>query len=154
MGFSRQEYWSGLPFPSPGYLFNPGIEPRSPALQADSLPSKPQGSPFHDHESFPVPQNLSPRKHHKPFPCVADKLEVSMGLLKGHGKEVKGSKRAPPRPGIDFPSLPLPPLREATTGDAQLAQGKEPPQKKVGRRDLSQEAQDVRDVTDKPLTEK
>ena len=68
---------------------------------------------------------MSPWEHHKPFPCVADKLEVSMGLLKGHGKEVKGSKRAPPRPGIDYPSLPLSPLREATTGDAQLAQGKE-----------------------------
>ena len=37
MGFSRQEYWSELPFPSPGNLPNPGIEPRSPALQADSL---------------------------------------------------------------------------------------------------------------------
>ena len=38
MEFSRQEYWSGLPFPSLGALPNPGIEPRSPALQADSLP--------------------------------------------------------------------------------------------------------------------
>ena len=38
MGFSRQEYWTGLPFPSPGDLPDPGIEPRSPALQADSLP--------------------------------------------------------------------------------------------------------------------
>ena len=38
LGFSRQEYWSGLPFPSPGDLLNPGIEPGSPALQADSLP--------------------------------------------------------------------------------------------------------------------
>ena len=37
MGFSRQEYWSGLPFPSPGDLPDPGIKPRSPALQADSL---------------------------------------------------------------------------------------------------------------------
>ena len=37
IGFSRQEYWSGLPFPSPGGSSNPGIEPRSPALQADSL---------------------------------------------------------------------------------------------------------------------
>ena len=37
MGFSRQEYWSGLPFPSPGDLPYPGIEPRSPALQSDSL---------------------------------------------------------------------------------------------------------------------
>ena len=40
MGFSRQEYWSGLPFPSPGDLSNPGIEPRSPALQADALTSE------------------------------------------------------------------------------------------------------------------
>ena len=45
MGFSRQEHWSGLPFPSPGDLPNPGIEPRSPALQADSLPSEPTGKP-------------------------------------------------------------------------------------------------------------
>ena len=41
MGFSRQEYWSGLPFPSPGDLPNPGIEPRSPALEADALTSEP-----------------------------------------------------------------------------------------------------------------
>ena len=40
MGFSRQECWSGLPFPSPGDLPNPGIEPRSPALQADGLPKE------------------------------------------------------------------------------------------------------------------
>ena len=41
MEFSRQEYWSGLPFPFPGDGPDPGIEPRSPALQADSLPYKP-----------------------------------------------------------------------------------------------------------------
>ena len=45
MGFSRQEYWSGLPFPSPGDLPYPGIKPRSPALQADILPSEPPGKP-------------------------------------------------------------------------------------------------------------
>ena len=43
MEFSRQEYWSGQPFPSPGDLPDPGIEPRSPALQADSLSSEPVG---------------------------------------------------------------------------------------------------------------
>ena len=47
MGFSRQEYWSGLPFPSPGDLSNPGIEPRSPALQTDALPSEPLGKPIY-----------------------------------------------------------------------------------------------------------
>ena len=40
MGFSRPEYWSGLPFPSPGDLPNPEIEPGSPALQVDALPSE------------------------------------------------------------------------------------------------------------------
>ena len=43
MRFSRQECWSGLPFPSPGDLSDPGIEPRSPALQADALTSQPSG---------------------------------------------------------------------------------------------------------------
>ena len=46
MGFSRQEYCSGLPFPSPGDLPDPGIEPRSPALQADALTSEPAGKPI------------------------------------------------------------------------------------------------------------
>ena len=45
MGFSRQEYWSRLPFPSAGDLRNPGIEPGSPILQADALPSEPPGKP-------------------------------------------------------------------------------------------------------------
>ena len=45
MEFSRPEYWSGEPFPSPGNLRNPGIEPRSPALQEDSLLSEPPGKP-------------------------------------------------------------------------------------------------------------
>ena len=45
MEFSRQEYWSGLQFPSPGDLPDPGIEPRSPAWQADALPSELPGKP-------------------------------------------------------------------------------------------------------------
>ena len=45
MGFSRQEYWSRLPFPSPGELPDPGIEPRSPSLEADALTSEPPGKP-------------------------------------------------------------------------------------------------------------
>ena len=47
MEFSRQEYQSRLPFPSPGDLPNPGTEAGSPALQADSLPSEPPGKPSH-----------------------------------------------------------------------------------------------------------
>ena len=45
MEFSRQEYWSGLPFPSPGDLPDPEMEPRSPAPQADALPTEPPGRP-------------------------------------------------------------------------------------------------------------
>ena len=52
MGFSRQEYWSGMPFPSPGHLPNPGIEPGSPALQTVSLLSEP-------HNLNPNPNKIS-----------------------------------------------------------------------------------------------
>ena len=60
MEFSRPEYWSGQPFPSPGNLPNPAIEPRSPALQADSLPAEPQGKPKNTGvgEPFPSPVDL------------------------------------------------------------------------------------------------
>ena len=52
MGFSRQGYWSGLPFPSPRDLPNPGIDPGSPALQADSLPSELKGKSDYDEVIF------------------------------------------------------------------------------------------------------
>ena len=52
MEFSRQEYWSGFPFPSAGDLPDPGIEPRSSALQAVSLSSEPPGKPFKDCKSM------------------------------------------------------------------------------------------------------
>ena len=60
MEFSRQVYWNGLPFPSPGDLPNPGIEPESPAQQADSLPSDPQGKPTSDKgtDKFRVPTHF------------------------------------------------------------------------------------------------
>ena len=63
MEFSRQEYWGGWPFPSPGDLLNPGTEPRSPALQADSLPSE---------LGKPISLNLTytPKFLPLPFPCV------------------------------------------------------------------------------------
>ena len=50
IGFSRQEYWCGLPFPSPGDRPNPGIEPGSPALQVDSFLTELQGKPCHTEE--------------------------------------------------------------------------------------------------------
>jgi len=64
MGFFRQEYCSGLPFPSPGDLPKPGIEPRSPALQADSLPSEPSG------KGGPGSQSGQGARSHMPLPRV------------------------------------------------------------------------------------
>ena len=67
MGFSRQECWSRLPFPSPGDLPDPGIEPRSPALQADTLPSEPPGKPPCRNLSFltstELQDNISEHSH-------------------------------------------------------------------------------------------
>ena len=64
METSRPEYWSGQPFPYPADLPNPGIEPRSPALQADSLPAKPQGKPLYKNGNaeteFLLPHTVSP----------------------------------------------------------------------------------------------
>ena len=57
MEFSKQEYWSGLPFPSPGDLPDPVIEPGSPALQADALPSEPPGKPNICKYNFQYNQN-------------------------------------------------------------------------------------------------
>ena len=76
MGFSRQEYWSGLPFPSPGDLPDPGIEPGSPALEADALtsdpPGKPQTSPqlSHHRDSLCAQYHRGGEKH-GPYFCPA-----------------------------------------------------------------------------------
>ena len=70
MEFSKQEYWSGLPFPSPGALPDPAIEPGSPALQADALLSEPSGK--HD-----LPrQRIKRQRHH-----LVDKSLYSQNLL-------------------------------------------------------------------------
>ena len=60
MGLSRQEYWSGLPFPSSGALCNPRIEPGSPALQADPLLSDPSGKPSPSASDACFPRHVSP----------------------------------------------------------------------------------------------
>ena len=55
MGISRQEYWSGLPFPTPGDFLDPGVEPlslASPELQVDSLPPAPPGKPYEEIAAF------------------------------------------------------------------------------------------------------
>ena len=69
MGFSRQEYWSELPFPSPGDLPGPGIEPRSPALQADALISEPPGKPCKDYDYSLKWSNRQEIKHYEEEPA-------------------------------------------------------------------------------------
>ena len=77
MGFPRQEYWSGLPFPSPGDLPYPGIKPGSPALQADPLPSEPPGKPsWFVNDSWPGELGY---KHN--FEHAISQIKTSKGLL-------------------------------------------------------------------------
>ena len=77
--FSIQEFWSGLPFPSPGDLPNPGIEPGSPALQADSLPIELLGKPFHCHADIFL--NLG-QVHIKLFLNIPGCKEMLKGQIK------------------------------------------------------------------------
>ena len=85
MEFSRPEYWSGYSFPSPGDLSNPGIKPRSPALQVDSLPAEPQGSPRKlEWVAYPFSRGSSPPRNQTMVFCIAgDSLptEQSSGLI-------------------------------------------------------------------------
>ena len=85
MEFSRQEYWSGLSFPSPEDLPDPGIEPWSPALQADSLPFELQGSPQSESETrSTVLDSLQPHELYSPWNSPGQNTEVgSLSLLQG-----------------------------------------------------------------------
>ena len=81
MGFSRQEYWSGVPFPSPGNHPNPRIKPRSPAWQADSLTSEPPGKPSKA-ETMTNTHTQTLRHSHipKPTDLRIQSIPVSWGL--------------------------------------------------------------------------
>ena len=70
MEFSRQEYWSGLPFPSPGDLPNPGFEPRSPTLKADTLPPVQLfGTPWTAAHQAPLSMGFSRQEYWSELPC-------------------------------------------------------------------------------------
>ena len=94
MGFSRQEYWSGLPFPSPGDLPDPEIEPRSPTLQADALTSEPPGKQVmkpasNDCSQFNVPALTSRRNSQEHHPSsLWDQLGAFLRL---HGRFISPS---------------------------------------------------------------
>ena len=80
MGFCRQENWSGLPFPSPSNLPNPGIEPQFPSLQADSLPSEPPGKPL----SFIAPASFPLILHLDVSPELPDTQEQTVLFTPGY----------------------------------------------------------------------
>ena len=78
-GFSRQEYWSGLPFPSPGDLPNPGVDPGSPALQTDFLSSEPPGTPSVKYWASNVPVGVN-SLHFSLYTCVGHVLLLGPGI--------------------------------------------------------------------------
>ena len=84
MEFSRQEHWGGLPFPSPGDLPDPGVEPRSPELQADSLPSEPPGNPTNRSYLF------SASYYEVLSPMISGKFVYSLAL---YTPQLSGSER-------------------------------------------------------------
>ena len=81
MGFFRQAYWSGLPCPPPGHFPSPGIEPRSPTLQVDSLPAEPPG-------------NLSPEGSVSPSVVQRPASELPGVLVKNWGTNLRFVKPA------------------------------------------------------------
>ena len=106
MGFSRQEYWSGLPFPSPGDLPDPGIEPRSPAFQADALTSEPLShlcptlcNPMAIARQTPPSMGFSRQEYWSGVPCT------SPGYLPNSGTEPT-TLASPALAGRFFPTVP------------------------------------------------
>ena len=84
MEFTRQEYWSGLPFPSPGYLPDPGIEPGSPALEADALTPEPPGKPREEAQVMSNslrPHGLSPARLLSPWDFPGNSTGVDCHFL-------------------------------------------------------------------------
>ena len=82
MGFSRQEYWNGLPFPSPWDLLNPGIEPMSPALQADSLPLSHLGSELGASARWVTPPSMPTARHWEETEVPTQKHRYTLSLFK------------------------------------------------------------------------
>ena len=106
-GFSRQEYWSGLPCPPPVDLPNPGIEPMSPTLQVDSLPSEPPGNPKKTgvgslslHQGILLtPVSAAAAKTLQSCPTLCDPIDSSPP-----GSPVPGFSRQEHWSGLPFPS--------------------------------------------------
>ena len=104
MEFSRQKYWSGLPFPSRGDLPDPGIEPRSPTLQADALPCEPPGKPHGlsspwnspgqnmEWVAFPFSRGSSQPRDRTQVSCIAGGFFTSWATREAHVYKFNGVK--------------------------------------------------------------
>ena len=119
MDFSRPEYWSGQPFPSPGDLPDSGIKPRSPVLQADSLPAEPQGKPTERGEidNTGVKEHLCLSKTLPPLSCCmfTYTTQLHMTLRPPSLRQSLLTVRALPRPlELLLPPLTPQPIEEAT----------------------------------------
>ena len=94
MEFSRQEYWSGFPFPSPGDLFDPRVKLMSPTLQADVLPSEPPGKPSKGNQPWILIGRIDAEAPiHWPPDGRADSLEKTLMLGKIEGRRRRGQQR-------------------------------------------------------------
>ena len=97
MGFPRQEHCNGLPFPTPGDLPDPGIEPRSPALQADSLPSEPPGNSDLDSWLSLSQPGFNPwSRNGDPASCAAKKKK-RRNHVPNHAERLEERASVPPR---------------------------------------------------------
>ena len=144
MEFSRREHWSGLPFPPPGDFPNPGIQPRSSALQADSLPSEPSGksrSPFWVSTMYVTSYRIWGGGGCAKLNAVPliQKEEFQDGASKGaseHGAPCEGPGRTPIKPTLTVRQIPLlargtadergnfcPPRTDDLCGDLGVPQG-------------------------------
>ena len=117
MEFSRPEYWSGQPFPSPGDLPDAGIEPRSPVLQADSLPAEPQGKPIERGgiDNRGVKELLCLSKTLPPLSCcvITHNTQLHMTLRPPSLRQSLLSKSSPLAPRIAVTSLTPQSIQEA-----------------------------------------
>ena len=112
MEFSRQEYWSGSPFPSPGDLPDPGIKPGSSALQADSLPSKQAGKP-HSHLKYShldrrQTENLEPQHFRNPDGKTLEAPILQIREISWLGFDLAPWKAVHPPPPHQWPLIPSP----------------------------------------------
>ena len=94
MEFSRPEYWSGQPFPSPGDHPNPGIEPRSPTSQAYSLPGKTPGKPQNTGvDSYPFSSGSSWPQNWTRFSCIAGGFFTSCAIREAYNYSIRANQR-------------------------------------------------------------